>query len=93
MSFKIIGPDRCKKIKTVSKVIHRPYTVSCDEYIPQARQVADKFHVVQRLNNACEEARKELLLSNDIKKSEKKTIKSMNWVIRHKEENMSKKNL
>ena len=30
-------------------------------------------------------------ISNDIKTSEKKTIKSMNWVIRHKEENMSKK--
>ena len=89
--FKILGPDRCKKIKTVSKDLHRPYAVSCDEYIPQARQVADKFHVVQRLNRACEEARKELLLSNDIRKSEKKTIKSMNWVIRHKEENMSKK--
>ena len=89
--FKILGPERCEKIKTVSKDLHRPYTVSCNEYIPKALQVADKFHVVQRLTQAAEEARKELLLSNDIRKSDKKIIKSMNWVIRHKEENMSKK--
>ncbi len=89
--FKILGPDRCKKIKTVSKDLHRPYAVSCNEYVPQALQVADKFHVVKRLTQAAEEARKELLLSNEVKKSEKKVIKSMNWVIRHKEENMNKK--
>ena len=87
--FEILGPNRCKKIKTVSKDLHIPHSASCNEYVPQALQVADKFHVVQRINKACEDARKDLLISNGLGTSEKKIIKSMNWVIRHKEENMS----
>src|SRR5690606_6018082 len=42
--FKVLGKERCAKIKTVSKDLHVPYMASCREHIPQATEVADKFH-------------------------------------------------
>lgn len=89
--FITLGPERCKKIKTVSKDLHRPYAASCDEHIPQALQVADPFHVVQRLNKSIDESRKELLGSAEVNKTRKAKIKSSIWVLRHKQENMGKK--
>lgn len=87
--FMVLGADRCKKIKTVSKDLHRPYAESCREFIPQAIEVADPFHVIQRLNKTIEECRKELIASNDIQKENKDKIKSSIWVLRHKQINMS----
>lgn len=87
--FKVLGSERCARIKTVSKDLHRPYTSSCNEYVPQALQVADPFHVVQALNKSIEEARKELLQMSGIHKNTKAKIKSSIWVLRHKQENMS----
>ena len=48
--FRVIGADRCAKIETVSKDLHKPYALSCHEYIPNATEVADPFHVVKKLN-------------------------------------------
>ncbi len=31
--FKILGPERCAKIETVSKDMHKPYIASCEEFI------------------------------------------------------------
>lgn len=89
--FKILGPERCKKIQTVSKDLHKPYIASCLEYIPQAIEVADSFHVVKNLNDVVERCRKELIESPETTKPEKKKLKEMNWVIRYKQENMSDK--
>lgn len=91
--FKIIGPDRCKKIETVSKDLHKPYILSCQEYIPHALEVADTFHVVKKLNEVLDNCRKELIESSDSTKLEKRNLKEMNWVIRFKLENMSDKTI
>ena len=87
--FLVLGPERCARIKTVAKDLHRPYAESCREHIPQAIQVADPFHVVQRLNKTIEECRKELIANNDIQRRTKDKIKSTIWVLRHKQENLS----
>lgn len=87
--FKIIGPERCSKIKTVSKDMHKPYMASCQEHIPQALEVADTFHVVKKLNDVLNDCRRELIESSESTKSEKKSLKEMNWVIRYKQENMN----
>ena len=89
--FKILGPNRCKKIETVSKDMHKPYMASCAEYIPQALEVADTFHVIKKLNEVVDQCRREIIESNDTLKSEKKSLKEMNWVIRYKQENMNEK--
>lgn len=89
--FRIIGPERCGKIQSVSKDMHKPYIASCEEFVPQAVEVADKFHIVQKLNKTLDECRKELIESTETNKSEKKKIKEMNWVLRFKQENMPDK--
>ena len=86
--FIAIGPERCKKILTVSKDLHIPYAMSCAEYIPQAKEVADPFHVVQRLNQAIDESRKELAIESDLTVARRKTISNLQWVLRYKKENM-----
>jgi transposase len=87
--FKVIGSERCAKIKTVAKDLHKPYAASCAEYVPQAMEVPDCFHVVKKLNDVVDGCRKELLESSETTKSEKKKVKAMNWVIRYKQENMN----
>lgn len=86
--FKAIGPERCQKIKTVSKDLHKAYIASCLKYIPHATEVADPFHVVKRLNQAIDECRKELSVGSRLKVSKRKTIDNMQWVLRYKQENM-----
>ena len=90
--FKILGSERCKKIETVSKDLHKPYIASCQEFIPQALEVADTFHVVKKLNEVLDSCRRELIESADTPKTEKTGLKEMNWVMRYKQENMNKRN-
>ena len=91
--FKILGAERCKKIETVSKDLHKPYIASCAEFIPQALEVADTFHVVKKLNDVMDSCRRELVESVDTSKPDKKKLKEMNWVIRYKQENMSSRTM
>ena len=86
--FQILGSERCRRIKTVSKDLHRPYALSCQEYIPQAIEVADPFHVVKKLNECMDSCRKELAIGSKIKVNKRKKIFRLNWVLRYKRENM-----
>jgi transposase len=89
--FIILGPERCSKIKVVAKDNHRPYTASCNEYVPRATQVTDKFHLVQRLGKMLDDCRKEVV--GDPNKPNVKLPKGLHWVLRHKEENLDPKNI
>ena len=91
--FKIIGAERCRKIKTVSKDLHKAYAYSCKEYIPEATEVADPFHVVKKLNECMDECRKELSVGSTIPVRKRKIIFRLNWVLRYKQENQSERNL
>jgi transposase len=91
--FQILGPERCKKIKTVAKDLHMPYALSCKDYIPHAIEVADPFHVVKKLNETMDECRKELSVGSVLAISKRKAIFRLNWVLRYKQENQSEKNL
>lgn len=91
--FQILGPERCAKIKTVSKDLHKPYALSCDEYIPQAMQVADPFHVVKKLNETMDECRKELSVGSEISVGKRRKIHGLNWVMRYKKDNLPPKHL
>ncbi len=70
--FKILGPERCKKIQSVSKDMHKPYIGSCQEFIPQALEVADSFHAVKKINVVMDSYRREVIESPDNPKTEKK---------------------
>jgi transposase len=91
--FKAIGPERCKKIKTVAKDLHKLYAASCLEYIPDAIEVADPFHVVKRLNEALDGCRKELAVGSVLAVSKRKMINGLHWLLRYKKGNLPKKHL
>jgi len=91
--FKVIGPERCNKIETVSKDLHRPYAYSCKNYIPDAIEVADPFHVVKKLNECMDDCRKELAVGSKIDSKKRKKIFRLNWVLRYKQENMRESHL
>jgi transposase len=63
--FKIIGPERCSKIEVVATDQHEGYAASVREYCPNATQVWDRFHLVQKFNDALNEDRREELLNID----------------------------
>lgn len=86
--FQVIGPERCEKIETVSKDLHKPYALSCRDYIPNAIEVADPFHVVKKLNECMDDCRKELAVGSKLQSRKRKKIFSLNWVLRYKKENM-----
>lgn len=87
--FIILGKERCAKIETVSKDLHLAFKYSCDDHVPQAMQVADHFHVIQRLNQAIDECRKELSVGSSLKVGKRKTIHRMNWLLRFKKKNLT----
>jgi len=91
--FRVLGPERCAKIQTVSKDLHKPYAYSCAEYIPQAIEVADPFHVVKKLNECMDDCRKELALGSKLQPTKRKKIFRLNWVLRYKQENMKSSHL
>jgi transposase len=45
--FKIIGEERCKRVKVVAMDLHDPYKASVKEHCKNATVVWDKFHVVR----------------------------------------------
>jgi len=55
-----LGPNRCRAIETIAMDLHPDYHASAREYIPHALHVPDKFHIMQRLNQAMDEAFREL---------------------------------
>ncbi len=91
--FIVLGPERCRKIKTVAKDLHAPYAASCAEYIPQALEVADPFHVVKRLTEAIDSCRQELAVGSTLTAGKRKVIHGLHWVLRYKQKNQSKRNL
>lgn len=86
--FQIIGPDGCAKIKTVSKDLWKPYTESCNQYVPHAIQNADKFHVIKRANDSIDAVRREVQNDKSLPKEMRVNAKESMWIIRHKEENL-----
>lgn len=83
--FKIIGPEGCAKIKTVAKDLHEPYALSIKEYIPHAEVIADKFHVLKKLNETINECRKEVEGESKLNVTKsKKRGDQLQWVLRYK---------
>jgi len=50
--FKLIGPSACKNIFVVATDQHEAYSQSVKQYCLQAKVVWDRFHLVQRFNEA-----------------------------------------
>ena len=58
--FKYYGEDRCKKIQVVVADQFDGYKTATEEYCPSAIFVWDRFHLVQSMETAVDETRKEI---------------------------------
>lgn len=63
--FEMIGPEACSKIKVVATDQHDGYSASVKQYCPDASVVWDRFHLVQKFNEALNEERKSELENID----------------------------
>lgn len=91
--FKWIGKERCGAIETIAMDLHPDYHASAQEFIPQALHVPDKFHIVQRLNEAMVEAFKELSFKQTGFVPASQLPKDLRWLIRRNLENQSEKQM
>lgn len=56
--FKLIGEKSCEQIEVVACDQHNGYAGSVREHCPRAKIVWDRFHLVQRFNEAMDDERK-----------------------------------
>ena len=56
--FELLGEEACKQIEIVTTDQHDGYGASVEEYCPQATIVWDRFHIVQKFNDALNEERR-----------------------------------
>jgi len=59
--FQIIGKEACQKIKVTAMDQHAGYLASVKENCPKATIVWDRFHLVQKFNDALDSERKDEL--------------------------------
>lgn len=59
--FELLGPERCNDIEVVATDQHEGYAASVKAHCPQATLVWDRFHLVQKFNEALNEERKDEL--------------------------------
>lgn len=58
MFFELLGPEACKDIEVVATDQHDAYAASVKQYCPKAIVVWDRFHLVQKFNEALNDERK-----------------------------------
>jgi transposase len=56
--FMLIGPEACRNVRVVATDQHEGYAASVKEFCPNAVVVWDRFHLVQRFNEALNDDRK-----------------------------------
>ncbi|MBA3763823.1 MAG: ISL3 family transposase [Chthoniobacterales bacterium] len=75
--FAELGPERSRAIEIVTMDMSGAYTKAVHDHAPQAEIVYDRFHVVQLLNAAVDEVRREAMrMGGD---DEKRSLKSARW--------------
>jgi len=75
--FAELGPQRSEAIEIVTMDMSAAYTKAVRDHAPKAEIVYDRFHVVQLLNAAVDEVRREAMrAAND---EEKRSLKSTRW--------------
>lgn len=56
--FEVLGTERCEQIRVVATDQHEGYSASVKQYCPRADVVWDRFHLVQKFNEALNEERR-----------------------------------
>jgi transposase len=57
--FVELGPERCAKIRIVVMDMWKPFRKVAKKYVPDARIIFDKFHIIRHLADALDEVRRQ----------------------------------
>jgi transposase len=87
--FAELGPERSKAIEIVTMDMSAAYTKAVEDHAPQAEIVYDRFHVVQLLNTAVDEVRREGVRNAD--SEQKRSLKSTRWALLKNPWNLTRK--
>jgi transposase len=87
--FAELGPERSTAIEIVTMDMSAAYTRAVHDHAPQAEIVYDRFHVVQLLNAAVDEVRREAMRMAD--DAEKRSLKSTRWPLLKNPWNLTRK--
>lgn len=77
--FAALGPERSGAIEIVTMDMSAAYTKAVEDDAPQADIVYDRFHVVQLLNAAVDEVRREGVRNAEAE--QKRSLKSTRWAL------------
>jgi transposase len=87
--FDHLSPAERQGIQEVSMDMWSPYRSAVERKLPQAKIVADRFHVAQNLNRAVTKARRDI--QRDAEPEIKERLKGSRWVLVKNEVNLSAK--
>jgi len=85
--FQQLGPGRCRKIKAVAMDMWNPYAAAVERYLPHARIVFDKFHVLSHYGKTLDGIR-----SAEFKKAsehDRKIIKGSKYLLLSNKHNLT----
>lgn len=77
--FDTLSHEQRKAIRVVSMDMWRPYRLFVKRYLPQARIVADRFHVMKQLNDQLTKARRQIQRHAD--PETKAALKGSRWLL------------
>ena len=80
-------PEQRKAVTEVAMDLWEPYAQAVTKCLPDARIVADRFHVMKNLNDQVSAARRDL--QRELPEEAKKTLKGCRWLLVRNEADLS----
>ena len=77
--FDTLSPEQQQAIRVVSMDMWRPYRSFVEQFLPDARIVADRFHVMKQLNEQLSNARRQIQRTADAEA--KAALKGCRWLL------------
>ena len=85
--FEARGPDWCAAVKRFNADMWAPYHAAARSYLPNAKTIADHFHVIQGLNEALAGVRRTLQRHAD--EATRAQLKGSRWLLLKNRESLS----
>jgi len=84
-----LGPHRCRRIKAIAMDIWKPYIAAVRTYLPNAKIVFDKFHILASLSRVIDKIRRKEYIKAS--QEERKVIKGSKYILLKHKQSLSHK--
>ncbi len=88
--FRLLGPERCEKIKNVTIDMSKAYIKAVEDSLPSAEVTFDRFHVQRLVSEAVDEVRRSIVRALD-GTEDAKAIKKTRFVLLKKPKDLSRR--